>query len=504
MILYDFQQKIVDDCEAKIAAGIRRIVIALPTGGGKTVVAGEIVRRGVAQFKRIVFIAHRDELLTQARRTFAKFGVDAGIVKSGREADERPMAPVQICGIATLHTRAIRLKTMELPPADIILVDEGHHGRARTYEEIIAAYPDAIIIGLTATPCRADGRGLGNIFDAIIEGPQIAELIDKDRLVKPRLFTTAVPDLKGVATASTGDYVVSQLSARMNTDVLTGDVVEHYLRHGGAGRAVCFTVDVAHSVHLMREFVRSGVKAEHLDGNTKQADREAILSRLASGETEVVCNCAVLTEGFDLPELGCIILVRPTKSLLLYRQMIGRGLRTAGGKTDCVILDHAGAARRHGLPTDKIEWTLHTDKRAANKAHEARNKEHNNDPFCECKQCGANRLKGFACEACGYQPRPRGEGIDYIDDDLVELGQTQRRENDRQIFYAELRGYTAGRRTKAGQPYSPKWAAHKFREKFGHFPPWSWNNHTSTEPSPATLRWIQSRNIAYAKRMGAA
>ena len=169
---------------------------------------------------------------------------------------------------------------------------------------------------------------------------------------------------------------------------------------------------------------------------------------------EFVSNCAVLTEGFDLPDLGCIVLVRPTKSLLLYRQMIGRGLRTAPGKTDCIILDHAGAVHRHGLPTDPIEWTLHTDQRAANKTHDGRKSEHE-DPFCECRSCGHLRQKGFACFNCGWEPKPRGQGIDYVDDNLVELGQSQRQELDRLTFYRELRGYAANSVTKSGQPYSP-------------------------------------------------
>jgi DNA repair protein RadD len=499
MNLYDFQIKLVEEIEAKIDAGVRRIIVVLPTGGGKTVVAGELVRRAVAKFQRVVFIAHRDELLTQARRSLARFGIQAGIIKSGRDKDLRPQSLVQICGIQTLHTRAMRLKTIELPPADIVIVDEGHHGRARTYEQIIAAYPDAIVIGLTATPCRTDGKGLGNIFDCIVDGPQLAELIDQKYLVPARLFTTPPPDLRDVEVASTGDYVVSQLAERMNTNVLTGDAVEHWLRHAQRRRTAVFAVDVAHSVDLTREFVRSGVRAEHLDGNTEQAEREAILSRLASGETEVVCNCAVLTEGFDLPDLGCIVLVRPTKSLLLYRQMIGRGFRTAPEKTDCIILDHAGAVRRHGLPTDPIEWSLHTDKRATNRGHEKRKAEYGDDPFCECTACGHLRMRGQACSNCGWKPKPRGQSVDYVDDNLVEIGKTERQEIDRQTFYLELRGHETTAVTKAGHPYSSGWSYHKYIEKFGTKPPFHWKSLQPLEPSDATQRWIKSKIIAWAK-----
>ena len=188
MNLYDYQLKVIAEYEAKVAAGVRRILIAAPTGSGKTVIASEIIRREVAKYQRVVFLAHRDELLTQARRKLSRFDITAGIIKAGRDNDARPQALVQICGIQTLHGRAIQRQTMDLPPAELLVVDEAHHARARTYEQIFAAYPNAIIIGLSATPCRADGRGLGNIFDTIIEAPQIGELIKLDKLVPAKIL----------------------------------------------------------------------------------------------------------------------------------------------------------------------------------------------------------------------------------------------------------------------------------------------------------------------------
>jgi DNA repair protein RadD len=502
MNLYPFQQEVIEKFETSTTGGIRRPIIVAPTGAGKTVIASDIISKWTARFKRTVFIAHRNELLTQARNKLARFEISAGIIKAGRDNDQRPQSLVQVCGVQTLHARAIRAKSMEPPDADLVVIDECHHARAQTYQKIIEQYPNAIILGLTATPCRGDGRGLGNIFDALIECPQVAELIEQGYLVPAKVFAPAPPDLRGVDTAKTGDYVISQLSHRMDTDVLVGDVVEHWLRHGQSRSTILFAVDLAHSNHIMREFVRANVTAEHLDGGTPQAERDAILSRLAHGETKVVCNVGVLTEGFDCPDVGCIVLVRPTKSFGLYRQMIGRGLRPAPDKTDCIILDHGGCVHRHGLPSDLITWALDTDKRAANKAQEKRAKEHN-EPFTECKGCGHVRMKGFVCDNCGWEPKPRAQGIDFVDEDLIEIGATQRKELDRQAFYAELRGYAVHKTTKAGQPYSPKWAAHKFREKFGQFPPWGWNDMPIVEPSGPTLAWIRSRQIAYAKARAA-
>jgi DNA repair protein RadD len=502
MALFPYQQKVVDEYEAATASSIRRILIVAPTASGKTHVAAEITKRALENYKRVLFLAHRNELLTQARDRLAEFGITAGIIKAGREKDVRPLAAVQVAGIQTLHRRAIQSSIMELPDADILIVDECHHIRAKTYQALIHKYPNALLIGLTATPCRGDGRGLGNCFDLMLQTPQIGELIKLDFLVPMRIFVPKPPDLRGVEVAKTGDYVISQLSARVNTDVLVGDVVEHYLRHGERRRAICFAVDRAHSVHLMREFLKSSVRAEHLDGETKQNERDAILARLASGETEVVCNCGVLTEGFDCCPVGVIILARPTRSLGLYFQMIGRGLRKAEGKKDCVVMDHAGATNRHGRPDDEIAWTLHSDQRAENKIHERRKREHK-DPFCECTKCGHLRQRGFACDNCGWQPKPRGDGIDYIPDDLVEMGKTQRTELDRCTFYRELRGHQRTHRRRDGSQYSPKWPAAQYHDKHGTWQPSSWDAHTPLAPSDATRRWIKSRQIAWAKRKSA-
>jgi superfamily II DNA or RNA helicase len=290
----------------------------------------------------------------------------------------------------------------------------------------------------------------------------------------------------------------------MNTNVLVGDLVEHWLRHAERRRTVCFAVDIDHSVDIVNQFRKSEVRAEHLSGETPQDEREAILARLTSGETEVVSNCNVLTEGYDLPDLGCITLARPTRSLGLYRQMVGRGLRTAEGKTDVIILDHSGGVHRHGRPDDPIEWTLDPDTRATNAAHEARKTATDNkDPFVECTACGHLRMRGMACDNCGWKPKPKARAVGYVDQNLIELGKANAAANceaERLTFYRELRGFQQSARKKDGSPYAPGWAANQYRTKHGHYPPWSWNHQPPIEPSLATRRWIKSRQIAWAKR----
>jgi superfamily II DNA or RNA helicase len=190
---------------------------------------------------------------------------------------------------------------------------------------VINAYPEAKIIGMTATPCRRDGRGLGNVFTDLVLAPGVEELIEQKHLVGTRVFSWDV-DLKGVRT-SKGDYVESELEARMNTDKLVGDIISHHQRLAKGRKTVLFASGVGHSIHLAREFQAAGVRAEHLDGSTPIEERESILRRLSSGDLEVVSNCMVLTEGWDQPDVSCLVLARPTKSLGLYLQMAGRRLR---------------------------------------------------------------------------------------------------------------------------------------------------------------------------------
>jgi DNA repair protein RadD len=492
--LRPYQTDIVDRIEQLTGAAARPLIVA-PTGSGKTVIGAEIINRIVGRGGRVLVIAHRREIIRQTADKLIAAGVTPGIVLAGFEKELRPYAHVQVAGIQTLHARAIRSNRMPMPAATVVIIDEAHHARARTYQAVIDAYPDAIIIGLTATPVRGDGRGLGNIFTELVEAPQIPELIKLGHLVGTKVYAPVDKDVaKGVKTQS-GDYIVSALSKRMNTDELVGDVVTEWLKHGERRKTVCFAVDVAHSAHIKNEFVNFGVRAEHIDGSTPKDERDAILARLKSGETEVVSNCMVLTEGWDMPEVSCCVLARPTKQMGLFRQMVGRVLRPAEGKPDAIILDHSGAVHRHGLPEDRIEWPLHVDYRAENPTQAKRNR--GEEPkLRECPSCKV-LMTVPPCSACGWMPaQRRGQDRDFIDGELglVTNGKAQASLSaNKPLFFRELRAIQQIRDYKKG------WAAHKFKDKFGHFPPWSYNDMPPAPPSDAVLSWVRSRNIAYAK-----
>jgi DNA repair protein RadD len=352
------------------------------------------------------------------------------------------------------------------------------------------------LLGLTATPCRGDGRGLGGIFQTIIECPQVADLIEQGFLVKGRYYAPVDPDLRGVRTHG-GDYVEAQLAERMDVPKLIGGIVEHWLKFSERRRTVCFAVNVAHSLHVRDEFIKSGVLAEHIDGSTTKPERDAVLARLASGDTELVTNCMVLTEGWDMPEVGCCILARPTKKMGLYRQMIGRVLRPSDGKHDAIVLDHSGAVFRHGFAEDAVEWTLDPEARACSKRHAARRVE-GSSRLLECSQCSSIRVAGEACPHCGFLPKRQPRDVLTGDGELglVRNGRAHRTVYDQPMRFrwhgmlvhiARERGYKLG------------WVAHQYKRKFGSFPPWG-SMPQPTPPTPEILAWVKSRMIAFAKR----
>ena len=390
-------------------------------------------------------------------------------------------------------TRGIRSSVIDMPEADVVVIDECHHARARTYEAIIEQYPDAQIVGLTATPCRGDGRGLGNSFDALVHCPSVRELIALGNLVPTVVYAPTRPDLKGVRVRQ-GDYVESELAARVDKAKLIGDIVEHWGKYAADRQTLAFAVGIQHSVHIRDEFRRAGVAAEHIDGSTPNDEREAILRGLANGSVRVVSNVGIATEGFDCPDVGAVVLARPTKSLGLYRQMVGRALRPTPGKENAVILDHAGAVFEHGLAEDDIDWTLSTDRRAEN-VSQAKRGGKGERRLVTCPECGAVRWSGPVCHACGYRPKPKPRGIDFVDGTLERVdgkGGSAPSPEEKRRWHAELRFIAEQRDYRRG------WVAWKYKERFGEWPPRGYPPQP-VEPSVEVLGWIRSRNIAYAK-----
>lgn len=489
MILWPFQTQAINQLDQAVAEGSRAPLLVLPTGSGKTTIAAELIRR---EDRRALFLAPRRELVHQASARLAQAGILHGVLLAGADERKNGSARVQVASIDTLVSRMMRRNRLTLGDFDLVLVDEAHLSITDVRKRLLAYWPNALRVGLTATPTRKDGRALGIVYDRLIEPATVAELQRDGFLVPARYFSISEPDLERVRTTA-GDYNGRDLEVAVNQPQLVGDIVATWLARAADRRTVVFCTSIAHSVAVAEAFQQAGVAAEHVDAGTPTTEREAIFARFSEGRTQVLTNCFLASYGFDLPALSCVVLARPTKSLMLYLQMLGRGLRIAEGKADCLVLDHSGCVHRHGFAHDERPWTLEGEFSLTTEAS-SRSREITDARQIDCPECHAIFTGTRTCPECGYYLAPRGKIVETIDGDLVEIGATRtEEERDRMALYLELRGYAVERQ------YSPKWAAAQYRDKFGAWPPWAWNDLPPAAPGLVTRRWIQSRLIAWRK-----
>lgn len=477
--LRPYQVDGVERVRAKLRTGKRRVLFVLPTGGGKTVVAAHVVASAIALLSRVLFVAHRRELIKQAFCKLVRNGIapsSIGIIMAGVEsklvdaiapspatlsddelwriyARRRPTAAVQIASVDTLRNR-------QNPPADLVIIDEAHRCLAASYRALVDGYPSAVHIGLTATPWRADGRGLGEVYEDLVAIATPRELIDLGFLVEPRVFTVPakdLPDLSGIRMKG-NDYDEKALAIAVDKIGLVGNIVEHWQKHSGWQRTVAFAASVAHSRHIADRFKSAGIAAEHLDGETPAHERDAILGRLERGETLVVSNCGVLCEGWDQPSVKCCILARPTKSTGLYLQQAGRILRP-WENARAIILDHAGCALEHGLPQDEREFSL-TSSRKRKAGPTA-------TPCRTCEDCYAVLpISAKVCPECGFV-FAAGESREVPEEAMGELIEVRPASVDEKKAYWDHLCHVAAERG-----YKSGWAFYRYKEKFGVAPQW--------------------------------
>jgi superfamily II DNA or RNA helicase len=432
------------------AQKVKSVLVCVPTGGGKTTIAAEIVQRAVKKQSKVLFIAHREELITQAHARLAKFGILAGIMM-GKYNDK--YHDVIVGSVQTLVRR-------ELPKdINLIIIDEAHHATSDGYVKIIQNYPNAYVIGLTATPERMDGKSLQNIFQELVEVISINDLIKEGFLVESKTFaakeSVGQKELKEIKTVN-GDYNSGALYEKFNKPTLYKGVVENYLKHSNNKKAIVFNINCEHSRKTCEEFNNQGVKAMHLDADVDSKTRKQILDDFAANKFNVLCNVGILTEGYDLPAIETVILNRATKSVSLYFQMIGRGLRPYGNKKHCLVIDHGNNWLTHGFVTHEREWQWKGRKKKGTGAF----------PVKECKDCGEIVHAAIPiCPSCGYV-FPKNEKEVKDTDEFVEVvatvktlpkGLKSKSPNDMTVEELEL--YRDFKNYKIG------WIIYKFREK---------------------------------------
>ncbi|MGE3675413.1 MAG: DEAD/DEAH box helicase [Polyangiaceae bacterium] len=429
--LRPYQLEAIERLDQRVAAGVRRVCLVAPTGAGKTSIASSLILRAIERGERVVFLAHRRELISQAFTRLLDFGLPGSCVGilMGSDRRRRPGAPIQVASVDTLRNRS-------KPIADVVFTDECHRATAKSYRNIAACYPDALHIGLTATPYRANGKGLGDAYDELVVVTSPKQLIAEGYLVEPRVFTVPKaeqPDLRGVRVAR-GDYASELLEQAMNRQSLVGNIVEHWKKHADGIRTVVFAVSVAHSKHITERFREAGIAAEHLDGMMATDDRDAVLRRLSEGTTRVVSNVGVLCEGWDQPSVKCAVLARPTKSTGLYLQQAGRILRPWEDHP-AIILDHGGCVLEHGLPQDDREFSLEGKKKRAGKPGEA--------PVRVCPDCNAVvHISIRICPECSAELFSERDIPEEAHGELVEVTEVPAKKPKKRPYrsiYDELR-----------------------------------------------------------------
>lgn len=404
--LRDYQELIVRCVRDHMVSGIRSVLIQAPTGSGKTALTAHMLNKAAAKGNRSWFIVHRRELIKQSVETFNIVGLEHGIISAG--FDEQLECATQICSIQTL---ARRFHKLSLP--NLVVWDECHHIAAKSWSKIRQALPESYHIGLTATPERLDGRGLGTWFEKMIQGPSVSRLIKEGWLSKYRLFAPSIVDLRGVHSRM-GDYITSEVSEAVDKPSITGNAVEHYKKLGNGKRALVFCASVQHSMNVCSSFRGVGIPAEHVDGDTPKTIRDAAMKRFRSGETLILTNCELFGEGVNVPGATVAVLLKPTQSLTIHLQQIGRVLRPDTGKDEAIILDHAGNTARHGLPDEIRQWSLES------KARKTRDKPVEASVKI-CPHCFAAQFPGPVCRFCGHIFEIKPRKIEEVDGELVEI-----------------------------------------------------------------------------------
>lgn len=485
IVLRDYQQRGFDDCAAAFRRGKRAPVYVAPTGTGKTVLFCAIASSATARGRRVWIVVHRQELLAQTSRALEGLGIEHGLVAPGHTPN--PSLAVQVAMVRTLRSR-LRKGVMS-EPVDLIIFDEGHHAVAGEWRGIQELRPSARILGCTATPERLDGKSLGDVYDEIVLGPSTGEAMADGWLCRARVFAPpSLVDLESIARRGDGEFNADSAAAAMDKPTITGDAVDHYRRVCGGQPAIAFCASVAHAEHVAEQFRAGGFRAESIDGTLSDGVRRQRIADLASGRIHVLTSCDIISEGTDIPVVTCAILLRPTQSLSLYLQQVGRVLRpvwparcdqstrearlaaiAASVKPFAVVLDHVGNIK-HGLPEEPRQWSLEPKPRASRRGANAEGPALR---MSTCPSCYRTHPPGPSCPSCGHRyevelrkPVEVGGALSEVTQEQAAALRALRREQERREVgraqtLPELEAIARAR------GYSPRWAHHVFRARQG-------------------------------------
>lgn len=513
-VLRPYQREIL----ARTAVSLRshrRICVQAPTGAGKTHLIAALVVAAVAAGLRVLILATRTRLVRQLHDRMDTFGVEHGVLAASLPGLTAWSKPVQVASVDTLYRRCIADAKMPLPGADVVVFDEAHLALGTSRQKILNSYLNAWLFGFTATPAKTSGSALSEQFDELILGPTVTDLIGAGMLVKPRIFAKPIvtaKELKAVGNdGKTGDYKTGRLSALMSRPKLVGDVVTNWLRIANGKRTLVFACDKAHGVQLVTEFRQAGIACEQLTDDDDDGTREEVIARLEAGVTKVIVNCFLLSYGIDIPLVDCVVLARPTRSVVLFLQAVGRGMRPAPGKDAMILIDHGRVIENLGLPTYDRDWSLdgsNVNVQAREKLSESRLQLEEKPRHCrECSYVWLTTEEGSNCPGCGWKPVPAAKPVQVTEAELGEIPGTAPNPAGMETFYREACGWYANRwpdRWHAKQNSGRFWAWSQTRTKFKRpederIPSRYWDL-SPFSPSVEAAGWLKSQVIRWAKR----
>lgn len=414
------QRQAVDDLRQAYRSGARAPILVAPTGFGKTATAAEIVRMSIAKNRSVWFLAHLKEILDDTSARLMAAGISHGQIRAGRAADYSKL--VQVVGVATAVRR------QRLPRPHLIIIDECHLAVAESYRRVIKAAGWPLLMGLTGTPQRLDGRGLGEVFDLLVPTCSTAALIKEGLLAPVRVYAPPGADLSGIGRRG-GDFDQGQAGAILSRPAVVGDALSHWKKLCPGRRGVAFCTTVAHAQAVADQWRRAGYRAVAVHGGSDDDERREAVAGLRAGRLDLVACAQLWIAGVDVPEINTVIWLRPTQSLTAWLQGNGRGLRIAAGKRDLLILDHVGNCTRLGHPLTVHDWSLEgRRKRESNRALSVK----------VCPACfSAMPSAKPRCPDCGHEFVPERRELEHVDGELVEVTAREKRREQAQATTLE-------------------------------------------------------------------